>query len=432
MNHRSTMTEKLLQFIWKHRYFNQPGLALVSGEPLIIEYPGDTNTHQGPDFINARIRINGNTWIGSIELHLFTSGWQKHGHSEDANYRNVILHVVWKQDRLDFCRNIPQLELFHRIPRLMMDTYAGWMRKPLFIPCEDSVTKTSCNEWENWASRLLIMRLNRKMHSILDSLQKNQFHWEQQVWWMIASNFGSPVNSAAFESVVRSIPYSLIAKHRTRFIQLEALFLGQANLLDRDFRDAYPVMLKNEFQFLKKKYGLIKVYEPVHFLRMRPENFPGIRFSQLAALCSKTSSLFSWVLECDSLPILKKKLMVRANDYWHHHYIFDKISPFREKIMGQLMIDNIIINSIIPVLYTYGKTIPDPVVLKKTINWVEQLPAEKNHQMKGWKQIGITVKKAAGSQALMELKKHYCDQRKCLECDIGRQLLQAGARGEPD
>jgi Protein of unknown function (DUF2851) len=420
----TAMTEKLLQFIWKNRYFNQRGLELTTGEAVTIEYPGEENTRQGPDFINARIQINGNLWIGSVELHLFSSGWVKHNHTEDGNYRNVMLHVVWKQDRISIKRNIPQLELCNRISKLMLETYEGWMFKPVFIPCELSASKTESKKWESWASRLLIMRLNRKMYQILDSLRINQYHWEKQLWWMIAANFGNPVNTPAFEAIARSIPFSLIAKHRQHFIQLEALFMGQANLLDAEFRDPYPVMLKKEYFFLKKKYGLRKIYEPVHFLRMRPENFPCIRLSQLASLCAETTSLFAWALECESIPALRKKLMVRANDYWHKHYVFEKPSRYRQKMLGSDMCNNIIINSIIPILYTYGKMTPDQTILKKTIQWLELMPPEQNRLMDGWKRIGISVKKAAGSQALIELKKQFCDPRKCLECEIGKELLQ--------
>jgi Protein of unknown function (DUF2851) len=418
------MTEKLLQFIWKHRYFNQQGLELISGEKLIIDFPGEMNADQGPDFINARIRINGQYWIGSVELHLYSSGWEKHSHSGDQNYRNVMLHVVWKQDRLELNRNIPQLELYHRIPRMMLEMYEAWMLNPSFVPCETSASKTGSQAWESWASRLLIMRLNRKMHQILDSLRSNQYHWEEQLWWMIAANFGNPVNTAAFESIARSIPFSLLAKHRQQFIQLEAMLIGQANLLEKNFKDPYPVMLKREFIFLKKKYGLRKVYEPVHFLRMRPENFPSIRLSQLAAFWAHSTTFFAWILECNSIHELRKKLMVKANDYWHNHYIFEKPSLFREKMIGIAMCDNIIINSIIPLLYTYGKMIPDTGVLNKAIQWLEQVPPEQNQLINGWKRIGISVKKASGTQALTELKKQFCDQRKCLECEIGNQLLQ--------
>jgi hypothetical protein len=418
------MTEKLLQFIWKHRYFNQQKLELTTGESMTIDYPGELNTYQGPDFVNARIRINGQCWIGSVELHLYSSGWVKHNHTEDGNYQNVMLHVVWKQDRLEIKRNIPQLELCNRIPKLMLDTYTGWMAKPVFIPCELSASKTGYCKWENWASQLLIMRLNRKMHQMLDSLRLNHYHWEEQLWWMIARNFGNPVNASAFESIARSIPFSLLAKHRHHIIQLEALFIGQANLLANDFHDPYPTMLKKEYEFLRKKYHLKKIYEPVHLLRMRPENFPCIRLSQLAAVCFQSTALFAWILECESISQLRKKLMVRANDYWHTHYVFDKASIFREKILGRDMCDNIIINSIIPMLYTYGKMIPDAAILKKAVSWLAQIPAEQNELMKSWKRIGVTVKKAEGSQALTELKKQFCDQRKCLECEIGKYLLQ--------
>ena len=305
----------------------------------------------------------------------------------------------------------------------MLDTYATWMVKPVFIPCELSASKTGTGKWESWASCLLIMRLNRKMHRILDSLRLNQYHWEEQLWWMIAANFGNPVNSTAFEAIARSIPFSLIAKHRKQFIQLEALFLGQANLLEKIYKDPYPVMLKREFIFLKKKYGLKKIYEPVHFLRMRPENFPCIRLSQLASFFSGTTALFAWTLECESIHSLRKKLMVKANDYWHNHYVFEKTSSYREKILGIDMCNNIIINSIIPLLYTYGKIMPDQAILKKSVDWLEQMPAEQNQLMAGWNRIGVSVKKASGSQALIELKKQFCDQRKCLECEIGKHLL---------
>jgi hypothetical protein len=418
------MTEKLLQFIWKNRYFSQHDLRLTTGEKLTVDFPGEENKSQGPDFTHARIRINGNIWIGSVELHLYTSGWVKHCHTEDHNYLNVILHVVWKQDRQDMTRNIPQLELCYRISRLMLETYAGWMENPRFIPCEGSAAKTDILIWETWASRLLEMRLNRKMYRILESLYLNHFHWEEQLWWMIASNFGNPVNSAAFEAIAKSIPFSLMAKHRQQFIQLEALFLGQANLLDGHFQEPYPVMLKREYDFLKNKYALKKVFEPVHFLRMRPENFPCIRLSQLASLCTENTSLFTWVLSCNNLGELKRKFMVSANDYWNDHYVFEKKSPRRIKILGRQMCNNLIINSVIPLLYTYGKMTPDAVSIKKSLSWLDQMPVEQNQCTYGWSRIGVSVKKASGTQALIELKKQFCDQRKCLECDIGRKLLQ--------
>jgi hypothetical protein len=244
---------------------------------------------------------------------------------------------------------------------------------------------------------------------------------------MIAGNFGMKVNAAVFEMVARSIPFPLLAKHRHQRIQLEALLFGQANLLERDFTEKYPILLKKEFQFLRIKYGLKKVFGQVHFLRMRPENFPTIRLSQLAGLCAESSNLFAGALECQSLSELRKKFILRVNDYWFYHYVFDKTSPFKEKTLGRATGENILINSVIPLLYTYGYTYPDPSVRQKAISWLQEIRAERNVLLSGWKRIGMNIDSAAESQALLELKTEFCEQKKCLDCDIGKWLLSAPA-----
>ncbi|MDP4213503.1 MAG: DUF2851 family protein [Bacteroidota bacterium] len=425
------MTEKLLQFIWKHRHFNQQGLTLSSGESLSIGYPGDENHNQGPDFIHARIRINDTYWAGSIELHLLSSGWDKHGHDQDENYRNVILHVVWKHDQTDMARNIPQLELCQRVSGIMLDTYSGWMHQYTFVPCEKSLQKPAPDVWKSWQAVLLTKRLDRKMVPIAQSLQRNHYHWEVQLWWMIAGNFGLKVNAPAFETIARSIPFTLLAKHRAQPIQLEALLFGQANLLERNFSEAYPLTLKKEFHFLKTKYGLRKVFDQVHFLRMRPDNFPTIRLSQLASLYTESTNLFAWILQCDSLSELRKKFALSTSDYWFNHYVFDKESPHRVKVMGRGTAETIIVNGVIPLLYSYGKTHPDKSITQKAIYWMQEMPAEQNRIIYQWKGLGIEVKSAAGSQALLELKTEFCQQKKCLECDIGKHLLKSSGKNIP-
>lgn len=418
-----TMTEKLLQFIWKHRYFNQQGLTLISGEPLTIEYPGDENNNQGPDFNQARIRINDICWVGSVELHLLSSGWDKHGHAADENYRNVILHVVWEQDPMIVTGNIPQLELCQRVPGIMLNTYSGWMNHHVFVPCERSLPQMETENWNRWKNSLLLKRFTRKMAPIVNSLRLNHFHWEEQLWWMMAGNFGMTVNTAAFESIARSIPFTILAKHRQQRIQLEALLFGQANLLEGNFRESYPLMLKKEFYFLKRKYGLKNVFEQVHFLRMRPDNFPTIRLSQLAALCAAGSNLFARILQCNLLSELRKNFQLPANEYWFRHYVFDKESGFKEKVLGRRMSENIIINSVIPLLYTYGMIHPDKSMQQKSLSWIQEIRAEQNEILARWKELGIKIKSAAESQALLELKKEYCQRKRCLECEVGKFLL---------
>lgn len=419
-----SMTEKLLQFIWQFRYFSQHELFLESGERIYIIFPGQLNNNQGPDFLHAKIKIEDTIWIGHIELHLHAADWKKHAHEDDKNYSNVMLHVVWENDATQLQRNIPTLVLQQKIPKLLLDQYKEWMDSISFIPCKKNIKEVSDIVWLSWKQRLIVERLQRKSIIIMEYLRQNHEHWEETLWWLIAANFGIKVNAAAFEAIARTIPTKLLSKHKNQIHQLEALLLGQAGLLEADFKESYPRLLKKEYCFLKNKYHLKAICETVHFLRMRPVNFPTIRLSQLAALIHKSSHLFSRIKEIKTVAEIKQLLEVTANDYWHYHYIFDEPSAFKKKIVGRQMIENIIINTIIPVLYAYGSLHKHDACKSKSLEWLEALAAEKNSVVTQWKEIKIETKNASDTQALLELKTQYCDNKKCLDCAIGNSLLK--------
>jgi len=418
------MTEKLLQFIWQFRYFGLHDLYLESGENIFIIFPGHPNANQGPDFLYAKIKIEETTWIGNIELHLQTSQWKKHEHDEDKNYNNVILHVVWENDVLMPERNIPTLVLQHRVSKLLLEKYKEWMESPAIIPCKKNIQQVNDIVWLSWKQRLLVERLQRKSMIVQQYLKQNNDHWEETLWWLIAGNFGIKVNTVAFEAVARSISVQILAKHKNNIHQLEALLLGQAGLLDNDFTDSYPLMLKKEYLFLKGKYHLPGVYQNVHFLRMRPGNFPTIRLSQLAALIHGSSHLFSRIKEAKTIGEIKKLLAVTPNDYWHYHYVFDELSAFKKKTMGRQTIENIIINTIVPVLYTYGSLHIDEIYKSRSMEWLEGIAPEENAIIEKWKRIKMSPKNSFESQALLELNASYCDKKRCLECAIGNSLLK--------
>src|ERR1700741_1077829 len=92
------MNERLLQFIWQFQYFNHAFLTTADDQSLQIIQPGLLNRNQGPDFHEARIKINNTVWIGNVELHVQSSQWHQHHHSTDKNYESIILHVVWQND----------------------------------------------------------------------------------------------------------------------------------------------------------------------------------------------------------------------------------------------------------------------------------------------------------------------------------------------
>ncbi len=252
------MTERLLQYIWQFQYFNSADLETTNGELLAIIYPGNYNIHQGPDFLEGRIKVEDKIWVGNIELHINASDWYKHEHASDRNYANVILHVVWKNDDLKADYAIATLELESRVSKLLLKQYEAWMKSSSFIPCAQYVDSVEEIIWIGWRERLLVERLIRKSEQVQSMLELNNYHWEETLWWMLARNFGLYVNADAFEELARSIPYNLLSRHRNRLNQLEAILLGQAGLLEEESMDEYDLGLQKEYRFYAAKYGLKK------------------------------------------------------------------------------------------------------------------------------------------------------------------------------
>lgn len=418
------MTEKLLQYIWQFQHFSRTALLTTGGEKIDVLFPGTLNKNQGPDFSDARIRIGTTIFAGTVELHCNTSEWDKHGHQTDKNYGNVILHVVFKND-VAKPSPVPLLELQPYVSQLMLQRYGYLMNATTFIPCANSIQAVKEITWLSWKERLLAERLTKKAERVLQLLQQSNNHWEEVFWWQLARTFGAKVNGDAFEAIARSLPVTILAKQKHSIHQLEALLLGQANLLHEEMEEDYPKLLQREYHFLKTKYRLQPLSLPVYFLRMRPGNFPTIRLAQLAMLIFQSTHLFSKIEEEENLQEVKACLNVTANDYWHYHYHFRQATSFREKKLGAAMIDLIIINSIAPVLFAYGLYHKDEKCKTKALRWLEETAAEKNTILNGFTAFGLKNKSAYDSQALIELKNEYCNKKRCLECSVGISLLKS-------
>ncbi|MGN6248946.1 MAG: DUF2851 family protein [Ginsengibacter sp.] len=421
------MKEDLLQYIWKFQYYNNNSLCSTNDEPICVLHPGNHNFNQGPDFTDAKIKINETLWAGNIEVHVNSSHWDLHKHSTDDNYRNIILHVVWNHDKEinDIDGNVlPTLELQDKVSKILLDKYRQLMEVPQFIPCEKLPATLSGLALTAWKQRLAAERLLLKSENILKILQQTNYHWEETFWWLIAANFGLKVNSEAFKKIAQSLPLYLVAKHKNNVLGIEALLFGQAGLLKNDFADKYPSMLKKEYDFYSRKYKLKPVDEDLHFLRMRPANFPTIRLAQLAMLIHNSEHLFSKIKETGSAKELKEMFAVEANDYWHYHYTFDEESDFKIKRLGKTMIENILINTVAPIVFCYGLHHQDEFYKEKALRWLEEIGPEKNAITKGFENIGYENKNAFDSQAFIQLKNHYCNNKLCLDCAIGNSLIR--------
>lgn len=425
------MTERLLQFIWQYRYFNPHELCIETGEPLQILSPGELNTHQGPDFLQAAIRIGNTLWSGNVELHLLTSGWKKHEHEGDRNYNNVILHVVWEDDgeranrrpAAGVTRDIPLLALHQRVPKLLLGSYEEWMESRAFVVCERQLPQAGEAQWSGWKRKLLIERLERKTLMIREDLRQNRQHWEQTAWWLMARNFGLPVNTGVFSAIAKSLSLVVLSRHRQQPETLEALLLGQAGLLAANPNDEYLQSLRAEFLHLRGKYRLQPIHEPLLSMRMRPGNLPAVRLAQLAALLHRSCSWFGNIRDAASMRELMALMDVAAGPYWDHRYQPGKRSVGKVKNLGKRMKANILINTFLPLLFAYGGLCKEKGYRERALEWLLELGPEKNARIADWERLGVSNRHAADSQALLELKKSYCDPRKCLECDIGKVLL---------
>ncbi len=421
------MTEKLLQFIWLFQYLNKGNLCTVSGESVSVVHPGQLNTHQGPDFFNGRIKIGATEWAGHIELHLKSSDWYRHKHHQDPGYGKLILHVVWQHDAEVTDENgqpVPVVELQNRVSTLLLDRYAQWMNNPQQIPCGTGISAIDDLKWKSWLDRLLAERLLEKCSRVAFQIEQTESHWEEVCWRMVCTYFGGPVNKESFQQVAESLPLRILAKHKPVLVQLEALLLGQAGLLHKDFREDYPKMLYREYQFLQKKYGLQVINKPPVFLRMRPTGFPTLRLAQLAAVLHQSNHLFRKLIDLQTFKEVVKLFDAAPNDYWLYHYKLDSPAEFSPKRIGNSLAERVIINAVIPVLFSYGHRQMDEATRNKALGWLEKMPAETNAFTKIFTGLGKKPASAAESQAMLTLKQEYCDAKRCLECAVGNQLLR--------
>ncbi len=423
-------TEDFINYTWKFRLFDRDNLLTTDGEKIEVFSAGLPNADSGPDFHNARIRIGDTTWAGNVEIHINSSDWHKHKHTNDAAYSNVILHVVYRDDDpivLPNGRKIPTLELHQRIaPELYHRYHQLAFGNPQFIPCEGSIRFVDDLTLRNWLTRVLIERLEKRALVVNAALEKNKGDWEETFYQFLAANFGFKTNALPFELLAKSLAQLTLAKHKNNPLQIEALIFGQAGLLNEEFKDEYPQKLKAEYLFLQKKFGLQPIEKHLwKFMRMRPTNFPTIRLAQFAALIVKSNHLFSKIIEIKDVAQLRGLFdQLHIHPYWENHYRFDVESKPLSKSLGQTSIDILLLNSFVLFLFCYGKHNQQEYFINRSLKLLEKLPAEDNHIVTNFDSLGIKVSTAFDSQALLELKNCYCSHKKCLQCGIGNKILK--------
>ncbi|MDD2381446.1 MAG: DUF2851 family protein [Mariniphaga sp.] len=422
--------EEFIYYIWENQLFDGLNLKSMTNEPVEVISTGCRNTDSGPDFFNAKVNISGTLWAGNIEVHKKASDWDKHNHTADKAYENVILHVVEHADKQIFRANgtaIPTIEL--KWPDYLSQNYRKLMISKAWIACQEQFFRLDPVILRLAFNRLMIDRLEEKTKDIDRILKQNCCNWSETFYQMLTRMFGFKVNASPFGLLAKIVPMHLLAKHKNSLFQMETLLYGASGLLGEELLgDDYFMLMQKEFRFLQKKYKL-KTIEPHlwKFMRLRPVNFPTIRISQLATLIYRSEGLFSKMMEARNIQMLQDLFRVKASAYWDSHFRFNrKTKSVFPRELGESSANMLIINVVVPFLFVYGEKQNLDDLKDRALDFLEKIPPEDNTVIRKWKQLGVDARNAFESQALLQLKSRFCVAKKCLHCPIGNSLVRAG------
>jgi len=454
--------EQLLHYVWKHKIFPLRGLTTTNGLDVEVINPGLQNHDAGPDFFNAKVKINGVLWSGNVEIHTKASDWYRHHHDTDVNYDNIILHVVGKNDcQVKTTQGKDIMQVVIEVPEYVEKNYDKLNQSDCWPKCANIINNIPAFSINNWMASLYLKRLERQTTQIMNRWNSYGKDWEKTLFVTIARNFGFGKNGDAFEQWAQTIPFSAVGKHRDNLLQVEAIFFGQAGFLDDDSANdkeysEYFYSLKREYKFLQNKFSNTTPLQPIDknlwkFLRMRPQNFPYIKIALLAKLYHENKINMSKLLEFgkntayDSIdPLiltrgenycltnikdLENMFKTPVSEFWQTHYTFNgNESEKNNKFLSKESINLLIINSVCPILFAYGRYKNEDTFTGCVYDIMQQIKPEKNKIINDWEKIGVMPKNATESQAIIELNNEYCLKSKCLQCKFGFEFI----RNTPD
>ena len=426
------LMEKLMQYIWANRLYLSEDMVTNDGLKVRVIDPGRLNTDAGPDFFNAKVEIDGEMWAGNVEIHVRASDWRRHNHHMDRAYDSVILHVVEKDDapvyRTDGMR-IPQLVL--KPNPHFNDSYRQLVNSTIELPCADRIGQIPKLFITEWMESLAFERLQSKADRMLELYDAFNGSWEDVCYVALARNLGFGINNDAFERLARRAPLHLMQKHSDSLLQIEAFLFGQVGMLYPDAfpDDAYFQQLCSEYAFLANKFQLSPLESHGwKMFRIRPQNFPHRRIAMLARFVYGGFKLMSRIIDAPDEKALREIFSITLSGYWANHYSFGKPSEIESRALGNRSIDILLINTVAPLFYARSEVLRDSRLADKAVALLQDLKPENCSIVSQFTFAGIKCPDALTSQALIQLRREYCEKRKCLYCRIGHRLLSVAAQ----
>ncbi|MFZ9046241.1 MAG: DUF2851 family protein [Cyclobacteriaceae bacterium] len=423
------MREDLLHYLWKHRSFDQVELKTTCGRSIQILKPGFHNHNAGPDFLEAQIRIDAVAWFGSVELHIKSSDWYQHKHDSNSNYDNVILHVVWEEDRKVFHRDgqlIPCLEIRDLTDTTLLYKYKELTCQISDIPCQFSIQSVPSIIQQSMLENVAVERLKAKAKEVLKTFNSLNQDWEETSYRLIMRAFGTKVNKVPMLRLAELMPFRLLKKYLNEPDTCAALLFGQAGLLLRS-KHAYVESLNKRFQYLKHKHSLKTSLDRPQwkFSRMRPANFPSLRLAQYSAFITQNPFLYGYLIELSAFSEIERLFKVSTHTYWEDHYDFNKVRNQKSKpIVGKQMVEHLVINVFSPLLTAVSVHFDQSTYMDRALQLLKNTPSESNTITRKLKKVGIETDNALTSQGALALYYNYCLKKNCLQCNIGGRILR--------
>lgn len=422
--------ERLMQFVWNHRLAIRPGMTTVDGRRLTIVNQGKLNTDAGPDFFNATIEIDGQTWVGNIEIHVRASDWLRHHHDTDPAYDSVILHVVQESD-MEIRRAdgsvIPQTvirctaDAARRCNEMLLDATRA-------LPCRDTIANLPSIYRTDWLTSLAMERIYRKAERVLQIVDATAGYWEGAAYITLARGLGFGLNSEPFEMLARHVPLKFLNRHADELLIVEALLFGSAGLIPapHDDEEPYITRLREEYRFMSVKFALNTPKPAWKMARTRPQNFPHRRLAMLAEMIHRGFYLTGQLADVRSIDAMRRIFAVELQGFWATHYTFaDRVGGSRATALSQNSIDTLLINVALPLLFARRMSRQDLDGMQTTVELLQSLGAENNSITRLFAQAGLPSTDAFTSQALIELRREYCEKSKCIYCRFGHRMLSA-------
>lgn len=423
--------EEFISYVWKNRLFNQDNLETTDGQPIRILHTGILNNNQGPDFLQAKIQVGEMLLVGNVELHVNASDWHKHGHNKDKAYHNIILHVVYNEDKIIFDNThqpMLTLELNGKIFPSLLNKYAQINKDKSVLKCKTFIDKLDAKELlkiESWKERMVVARMTRKSNLILDDLALFNNDWSQMLFASFGKYLGGTLNGEAFYQLCKSIPLMVLHKYRISLLSIEAILFGQAGMLEENIEDAYYQSLKNEYAYFKKVYHLQPLKSEMwKFFRLRPTSFPTIRIAQLSFIMHQ---YFSFSLSDLELSHWNENLQsIHASSFWDNHYVFEKeTKQCQVKSLGKQVVEGLQINVMIPFKMAYNKSQGNHEAISDSLELLHGIYKEENGISKLWREVGFKSVDAYDTQAFNEWTNQYCLKGRCIECAMGNMILKS-------